>query len=114
MFPGAGAVIYRNEVGEPMGWDYPDAYEPDPGDPYDAYDEGPDGPFDGCCEQGDWNGPRTGAVDQSWTCSYCGEPIPWERSVASQSKWRDHRIVMSAERIRKYRDRAIRRGTLRS
>lgn len=30
MFPGPGAQIYRNEAGEPLGWDYPDAYEPDP------------------------------------------------------------------------------------
>lgn len=24
MFPGSGAVIYRNEDGEVLGWDYPD------------------------------------------------------------------------------------------
>lgn len=30
MFPGAGAQVYRNEAGEPTGWDYP------------QYDEGPD------------------------------------------------------------------------
>lgn len=23
MFPGAGAVVYYNEAGEPLGWDYP-------------------------------------------------------------------------------------------
>lgn len=23
MFPGPGAVVYRNENGEPVGWDYP-------------------------------------------------------------------------------------------
>ena len=23
MFPGAGASVYRNEAGEPIGWDYP-------------------------------------------------------------------------------------------
>jgi hypothetical protein len=28
MFPGPGAQIYRNEAGEPLGWDYP-SYEPD-------------------------------------------------------------------------------------
>lgn len=32
MFPGAGAQVYYNEAGEPLGWDYP----PDPGDMYDA------------------------------------------------------------------------------
>ena len=26
MFPGAGASVYRNEEGEPMGWDAPDAH----------------------------------------------------------------------------------------
>lgn len=32
MFPGPGAVVYRNEAGEPLGWDYPsdEPYEPDP------------------------------------------------------------------------------------
>ncbi len=30
MFPGAGAVIEKNEAGEVVGWDYPS--EPDMGD----------------------------------------------------------------------------------
>lgn len=31
MFPGPGANIYRNEAGEPLGWDYPsdEPYEED-------------------------------------------------------------------------------------
>lgn len=32
MFPGAGAQVYYNEAGEPLGWDYPshdDPYDPD-------------------------------------------------------------------------------------
>lgn len=33
MFPGAGAQVYYNEAGEPLGWDYPS--EPDPDDFYD-------------------------------------------------------------------------------
>lgn len=36
MFPGAGAQVYRNEAGEPLGWDYPS--DDDPGDPYDDYE----------------------------------------------------------------------------
>ena len=32
MFPGAGAVVYCNEAGEPLGWDYPSD------DPYEAVD----------------------------------------------------------------------------
>lgn len=36
MFPGAHAEIYRNDAGEPIGWDYPSlADEPD----YDPYDD---------------------------------------------------------------------------
>lgn len=35
MFPGAGAVVYYNEAGEPLGWDYPSYDEPD----YDPYDD---------------------------------------------------------------------------
>lgn len=31
-FPGAGAHVYYNEAGEPLGWDYPDYDEP----PYDT------------------------------------------------------------------------------
>lgn len=37
MFPGAGAHVYRNEAGEPIGWDYP-SDEPDY-DPYDGLDD---------------------------------------------------------------------------
>lgn len=37
MFPGAGAQVYYNEAGEPLGWDYP-SY--DGGDvDYDALEE---------------------------------------------------------------------------
>lgn len=27
-FPGAGAQMYYNDAGEPLGWDYPDVYVP--------------------------------------------------------------------------------------
>lgn len=33
MFPGPGARIYKNEAGEPIGWDYPSYDEPN------VYDE---------------------------------------------------------------------------
>ena len=36
MCPGAGAQLYYNEAGEPLGWDYPS--EPDPADFYDDRD----------------------------------------------------------------------------
>lgn len=32
MFPGAGAQVYYNEAGEPLGWDYPSDPEFDPTD----------------------------------------------------------------------------------
>jgi hypothetical protein len=42
-FPGAGASVYYNEDGEPLGWDYaPDG----PADPYD--DDGDYGDCDDC------------------------------------------------------------------
>jgi hypothetical protein len=37
MFPGAGAQVYYNEAGEPIGWDYPSYYDPD--DFYNDFDE---------------------------------------------------------------------------
>jgi hypothetical protein len=37
MFPGAGARVFRNEDGEPIGWDYP-SYDEGDSDPYDDYD----------------------------------------------------------------------------
>lgn len=75
MFPGAGARVYRNEAGEPIGWDYDGEaiYDPpylpfeeqeddaeycdDCGEPFDkegacmcedsAVEEDPDAPIDG-------------------------------------------------------------------
>jgi hypothetical protein len=35
MFPGAGATIYRNEAGEPVGWDLPYDGPPEPRNPDD-------------------------------------------------------------------------------
>jgi hypothetical protein len=37
MFPGPGAHIYRNEAGEPLGWDYPS--QDDPYDDQEAWYE---------------------------------------------------------------------------
>lgn len=49
MFPGAGATVYRNEDGEPIGWDnhlemaYEDRFEFEPDfEPYDGDDEDED------------------------------------------------------------------------
>jgi hypothetical protein len=40
MFPGAGATVYYNEDGEPLGWDAASSYDDEP-DAYEEYD-GPD------------------------------------------------------------------------
>lgn len=44
MFPGAGAHVYRNEAGEPLGWDHDSVYDEsyDPVDylARDEYDPG--------------------------------------------------------------------------
>ncbi len=40
MFPGAGATVYRNEAGEPLGWDYPsESDDSHRDDPYGAEDD---------------------------------------------------------------------------
>ncbi len=44
MFPGAGAHVYYNEAGEPLGWDYPNYDEPPDVDDYDRWADEPDEP----------------------------------------------------------------------
>lgn len=39
VFPGAGATVYRNDAGEPIGWSYENYDEPPEMDPYDDYDD---------------------------------------------------------------------------
>jgi hypothetical protein len=39
MFPTAGAHVYYNEAGEPLGWDYPSNDEPDPDDFYERHED---------------------------------------------------------------------------
>lgn len=45
MFPGAGASVYYNEAGEPLGWDYPSDDPPEPPDEYD-FDDSDEEDFD--------------------------------------------------------------------
>lgn len=60
MFPGAGAQVYRNEAGEPLGWDYPDQDGPhDPDD--DLYAD--------FCEPDDEEESEQDCPD---TCPICG------------------------------------------
>jgi len=59
MFPGAGATVYRNEAGEPTGWDYPS--EPDPNewaDEYDRWEADDDDDADGWAETEGYDGPE--------------------------------------------------------
>jgi len=41
-FPGAGARVYYNEAGEPLGWDYPNYDAPPDVDDYDRWADEPD------------------------------------------------------------------------
>lgn len=52
VFPGPGAEIIRNEVGEVIGWSAP--YEPDPADLYDDRDPGEVEPFECKCGEELW------------------------------------------------------------
>ena len=65
MFPGAGAVIYRNEAGEPIGWDTPS--EPDPYDAYDEWDDGRD------CDDDDESEEEWGAGDPRGDFGHFGD-----------------------------------------
>lgn len=64
MFPGAGAQIYRNEAGEPTGWDYP------------AYDEGPN--FDDFDDY-DYDEDPDDAESEDAVCDRCGEEFTPEQ-----------------------------------
>lgn len=75
MFPGANAQVYRNEAGEPIGWDYP-SY--DDGDYYDDYYENWEAPefetVEECIEA------KLHAIDgygenDWWVCEYCNTPF---------------------------------------
>lgn len=82
MFPGAGAEIIRNEVGEPLGWDYPSRDDPyDPND--DIYgDDYPDTDFCGDCGEDvedcvcDQDDSDLDAYDGDAFNGGRGEPIP--------------------------------------
>ena len=45
MFPGAGAQVYYNEAGEPLGWDYP-SDDPPEFDDFDQEDYDTSDPYD--------------------------------------------------------------------
>lgn len=76
MFPGANAQVYRNEAGEPIGWDYP-SEEPD----YD-YWEDQDNNWDlpefetveECIEER-YHGKDGEGIDGWWVCDYCHTPF---------------------------------------
>lgn len=68
MFPGAGASIYYNEDGEPLGWDYP-SYDdaPDVDDFYgDDGDDEPDEPTDDDGFMDEWEGAEDAWLDGSY------------------------------------------------
>ena len=78
MFPGPHAHVYRNEAGEPVGWDYPDDGPPET-DPYDDYDDDLEdddledddlGPELTPCPHCD----QAAVVDDDGCCIHCGAP----------------------------------------
>lgn len=75
MFPGAGAVVYTNDEGEPLGWDYP-SYDdaPEPDDYYASWDDDEDEcgdcqgcrNDDGCYQDDDYQGGEDSWLDGSY------------------------------------------------
>lgn len=76
MFPGAGAQVYRNEAGEPLGWDYP-SDEPEYLDPYE-YDQR-FGARDAAAEEA-WEA-ITEQDDDDLLAQHSYEDEPWKRDA---------------------------------
>lgn len=74
MFPGAGATVYRNEAGEPIGWDYPSEFDPND---RDDEDPGPDKAFECKCGDSVWADDEDEIVAHFEVCS---EP-DWFRTM---------------------------------
>lgn len=79
MFPGANAHIYRNEAGEPLGWDYPsydnefyndDLYD----DRYENYESPEFSTVEECIEER-LHGLDGEGIDGWWVCDYCHTPF---------------------------------------
>lgn len=65
MFPGPGAQVYRNEAGEPLGWDYPGDGD-DPGD----YDDGQHDAADAAYEEAAGDGQYDAENDEEYNTTY--------------------------------------------
>jgi hypothetical protein len=96
MFPSAGSIIYRNEAGEPIGWDAPGDPHNDPhNDPYDpddylAQDDEGD-------EEDDEDG-TAAAVDAGHT----GHPPTWPNYIDNRECWY---VLTSRTETPNWRDR---------
>lgn len=78
LFPGANAQVYRNEAGEPLGWDYPsysdEFYNDDLYD--DRYENWEKPEFDSVedCIDERLHGKDGQGIDGWWVCEYCNTP----------------------------------------
>lgn len=70
-FPGPGAQIYRNEAGEPLGWDYPS--EPDYND-HDDDDRDVQTPCPGQCGTRFWGDDEDEIIAHH---KVCNGPVEW-------------------------------------
>lgn len=78
MFPGTNAQIYRNEAGEPIGWDYPSDDGYDSGDWDDQFDmnyEAPDPENLEECIRWGIHAKDGEGIDGWWVCDYCRTPF---------------------------------------
>lgn len=75
MFPSAGAQIYRNEAGEPIGWDYPSDEEPgDFDDHYENWEKPEFETVEECMDYG-FHAKDGEGIDGWWVCDYCNTPF---------------------------------------
>lgn len=76
MFPGANAQVYRNEAGEPIGWDY-HSDEPDYTDWDDRFDNWEIPEFETVeeCIEERYHGKDGEGIDGWWVCDYCHTPF---------------------------------------
>lgn len=72
MFPGANAQVYRNEAGEPIGWDYPSYGD----DYYDDHYENWEVEFETAeeCIEERYHARDGYGENGWWVCDYCNTP----------------------------------------
>lgn len=90
MFPGPGAVVYRNEEGEPLGWDYPS--EPEPMDPYEDRRSGHQMDLDDAYSEGKYDAQQRRPRNDEWAEGAYGRAAPHfvtEAQAAYDQGWEE-------------------------